>query len=71
MSKSKTKKNQSSGIPLVVFIATMGGAIIGYIIGETALYPKPHPYHWMVALAGLGVGYLVGLLIYRLRGDIL
>ena len=77
MSKSKTKKKNTlakkkdEGIPLVVFMSMMGGGIIGYLVGEMVFYLRPHPAHWAVALAGIILGSLIGLLIYRQRGDII
>lgn len=79
MSKSKTKKKKtlakkkpkSEGIPLVVFMAMMGGGIVGYLGGEMAFYLRPHPAHWAVAFAGIVLGSMIGLIIYRQRGDII
>ncbi len=79
MSKSKTKKKKmpakkkqkSEGIPLVVFMSMMGGGIVGYLGGEMAFYLRPHPAHWTVAFVGILLGSLIGLIIYRQRGDII
>lgn len=42
--------------------------IVGYLIGEVSLSGQPHPLHWAVALVGALLGYLGGLVLFRIRG---
>ncbi len=70
--KRKPPKRQSDdGLPLIVFMASLGGGILGYLAGEMAFYTRPHPVHWTVALGVALLGYLIGQIIYRQRGDII
>ena len=69
--KTSSRKHVSDGPPLIVFMTSMGGGVMGYLAGEMAFYTRPHSIHWTVALTGILLGYLTGLIIYRQRGDII
>ncbi|NOY99486.1 MAG: hypothetical protein GXP40_09870 [Chloroflexi bacterium] len=68
---TKKKQRQEDGLPMIVFVLLAGGGLLGFLGGETIFYTRPHPVHWATALAVALAGYLIGLVIYRLRGDIL
>jgi hypothetical protein len=42
-------------------LALLAGAILTYVTAEIVLATRPHPYHWVTALAG---GLLVGGVVY-------
>jgi hypothetical protein len=66
--RESTPKSSSKGTPLIVLAALATGAISFYFIGFLALQYK-HPIHWALAIVGGIVGWLLGKLIYRLRGE--
>jgi hypothetical protein len=57
--------------PMVVGLWVMGLAFLSYIIARFALYTYPHPYHWASAAAGAVIGFFVGRLWYRWKGDVI
>lgn len=57
--------------PVVVYFSAAGLGLLSYIVARIALDGKPHPLHWASMLAGGVVGYFVGWLLYRWRGDII
>lgn len=57
--------------PLVIYVWIIGLGITSYLIARIALDAQPHPLHWASGLAGAVLGYFVGRLWYRWRGDIL
>lgn len=57
--------------PVVVFFAAFGLGILSYVIARIALDGYPHPIHWASGLVGAVVGFFVGWLWYRWRGDII
>ena len=57
--------------PLVVYVWIIGLGFAGYIIARIALDGQPHPLHWASGLAGAALGYCVGWMWYRWRGDII
>ena len=61
-------KSSSKGTPLIVLLTLVGGAFLFYIIGFLALLNQ-HPIHWGLSIVGGVVGWLIGKLIYRLRGE--
>lgn len=56
--------------PLVIYIWIIGLGSFGYLSGRIAFDSLPHPVHWASGLIGAVVGYFVGWLWYRWRGDI-
>ncbi len=67
---SKLKKPKDRGIPLLILLALSAGAFLGYFSSEIALAHDPHPMHWLVAALGGFTGWLIGKLIYKLRGEV-
>jgi hypothetical protein len=63
-----TPKPSSKGTPLLVLATTAGGAFLTYITGFLT-FQGQHPIHWGLAIGGGVVGWLIGKLIYRLRGE--
>ena len=73
MSKRKTRQSSKGTLPSRKvrftsgdasssgYLAAIGGGIVAYVIGEAVFAARPHPIHWVVALAGAG---LVGLTAY-------
>lgn len=57
--------------PLVVYVWVAGLGFTSYLVARIALDAQPHPLHWGAGLAGAVLGYFVGRLWYRWRGDIL
>ena len=57
--------------PLVVYVWVVGLGFISYFVARIALDGQPHPLHWLSGLVGAVVGYFVGQLWYRWRGDII
>lgn len=68
---TKTIKATRREWPLVVWIAMLGFALSGYVIGRIALNSMPHYYHWASGLISGGVGIAFGWWRYRRKGDIL
>jgi hypothetical protein len=46
-------------------------AVVGYIVGELALAPRPHPFHWSIALIGALLGWAGGRVYFNIKGDII
>jgi hypothetical protein len=67
-STSTTGKSTNKGTPLVVLLASAGGAFLAYLIGFLT-FVQQHPIHWGLAILGGVGGWFVGKLIYRLRGE--
>ena len=57
--------------PVVVIVWTVGLLFLGYVIGRMVLDSYPHPYHWASGLIGGAIGFLVGWIWFKKRGDIL
>jgi len=66
-----TPKPARKDWPLVVYVWISGLGFASYVIARIALDGQPHPLHWAAGLAGAVLGYFVGQLWYRWRGDIL
>jgi hypothetical protein len=57
--------------PVVVYFGTFGIGFLSYVLGRIALGAYPHPVHWASGVVGAVVGYFVGWLWYRWRGDVI
>jgi membrane protein YqaA with SNARE-associated domain len=55
---------------LVVVFSTLGGILLGYFAGQIMFGSGAHAVHWSVAALGGIVGWALGRLYYRRRGDI-
>ncbi len=76
MSKAvKTKKisgkKARQDTPVVVFMWAIGLGFMSYAVARVALDAFPHPIHWASGIAGAVIGYFVGWLWYRRRGDVI
>ncbi len=69
-SKSKVRKLQANW-PVVVYFAMAGFGFASYLVARIVLDGKPHPLHWISGIAGAAVGYVIGWIWYRWRGDII
>jgi hypothetical protein len=58
------------GWPLVVFVWMVSLGFLGYMVFRIALDAYPHPVHWLGGLGGAFIGFGIGWLWYRWRGDI-
>lgn len=64
--------------PLKIRVTAPGSliAVIGLFVGffggyvGSRLLVEPHPLHWLSAFIAAVAGYIIGMLIYRWRGDI-
>lgn len=56
--------------PVVVYLWAIGLTIMSYTVARFGLDGKPHPYHWLAALAGGLAGIPIGWLGFRWRGDV-
>ena len=56
--------------PVVVYVWTIGLALMSYVVARVVLYTYPHPYHWGTAIVGGVAGIGIGWLWYRWRGDV-
>ena len=66
---SNAKARQDT--PVVVYVWAIGLGLMGYLFARILLSSRPHPIHWVAGLAGIVVGYFVGWLWYRWRGDVI
>jgi CHASE2 domain-containing sensor protein len=66
----ENRKKVRKEIPLVVWLWTMGLGFLSYLVARIALYTLPHPVHWTFGAAGLVLGFSVGWLWYRWKGDV-
>ena len=65
------KKKEPDGLPLVVLISIGALTLLGYFAGVVVFAAGPHPAHWILALLGGLLGWMLGSLYYRVRGDII
>jgi hypothetical protein len=66
-----TSSKKREPTPLVAYVWTAGLGLAGYLIARIGLDGFPHPVHWASGLGSGAVGYGIGWLWYRWRGDIL
>lgn len=64
------EKKARKEIPFVVWLWAMGLGFMSYVVARVALNSFPHPYHWASGAAGLVIGFGIGWLWYRWKGDI-
>lgn len=64
------KKKDRKETPLVVWLWTVGLGFFSYFVVRIALDAYPHPIHWASGAAGAVIGFLVGWLWYRWKGDV-
>ena len=64
------KPRTTNGWPAVVYFWTFGLAFSSYVIARIGLDAYPHPYHWLSGLAGGVLGFAIGWIWYRQRGDV-
>jgi hypothetical protein len=67
---SETAIGKQKEWPVVVYMWTIGLAVVSYAVTRAVLDGKPHPYHWAAALLGGLVGIPLGWLWFRWRGDL-
>ena len=71
------KSNKTSGKktrqdwPLVIYLWILGLGLMSYVVARIALGAYPHPIHWISGGVGAIIGYFVGWLWYRWRGDVI
>ena len=70
IARSHNKSKEKQYTPAVVYFWMFGLAILFYLIARVGLAVYPHPVHWVSMLVGGAVGYPVGWLWYRWRGDV-
>lgn len=70
-SKKVIKKKVRQDWPLVVYVWIIGLGFMSYLVARIALAAYPHPVHWASGIIGAIIGYFVGRLWFRWRGDIL
>lgn len=63
-------QNRRTGSNLTT-LTSLGGLAVGlflaYLLGEILLYEQIHPIHWIVAVAGASLGYLVGIFLTLIK----
>jgi len=69
-SKKVSGKKARQETPVVVYVWVFGLGIMSYLIARIALGAFPHPVHWLSGIVGAAVGYVVGWIWYRKRGDV-
>jgi hypothetical protein len=67
----ENKKKIRKETPFVVWLWTIGLGFLSYLVARIALYASPHPFHWASGAVGAGIGFLVGWLWYKWRGDVI
>ena len=77
MTKQTSSNKKVSGLkvrqytPVVVYFGVFGIGFLSYFIARIALGAYPHPIHWASGVVGAVIGYFVGWLWYRWRGDVI
>jgi len=66
----RPQRSKRKETPAVVYVWSLCLAVGGYLIARIALDGSPHPYHWLGGVVGGAVGFPVGGLWFRLRGDL-
>ncbi len=68
--KGKRSRAAQDGPPLVAFVFSAAGILLGYLSGEVIFAARPHPVHWAVGLALGIIGWVAGKIYFRYKGDI-
>ncbi len=55
----------------MVYMWILGLGFMSYLVARIALDAYPHPIHWVSGVVGAVIGYFVGWLWYRWRGDVI
>lgn len=74
MSKKIARKNEKKirkETPLVVWFWMLGMGFLSYLVARIALDAFPHPVHWASGAGGAVIGFLVGWLWYKWKGDVI
>ena len=69
LAKAHSRRTRASW-PLVIYVWVIGLGLTSYLVARIALDGQPHPLHWASGLAGAIIGYPIGWLWYRWRGDV-
>jgi hypothetical protein len=70
--KTDVLERERKETPLVAYFMAFVFALLGYVVlGKIILAARPHPIHWLSAILGGVLGYFLGLLWFRWKGDIL
>lgn len=67
----KDQEKRTKEWPVVVYFWMFGLGALGYILSNVGLSGLPHEYHWATGVIGAVVGFGVGWVWYRWRGDII
>ncbi len=70
-SKKVSHKKARRDWPLVVYMWIVGLGFMSYLVARIALDAYPHPIHWVSGVVGAVIGYFVGWLWFRWRGDVI
>jgi len=70
MSRKSAKTSVKKEWPVVVYLGMFGMGFMSYIITRIVLDGYPHPIHWASGLVGAVIGFFVGWIWYRWRGDV-
>jgi ABC-type branched-subunit amino acid transport system permease subunit len=65
------KKDNHKEVPLVVWVWMFGLGFVSYVVARIVLDGYPHPLHWLSGVVGAVVGFLVGWIWYRWKGDMI
>ena len=66
----ENRKKVRKETPFVVWLWVMGLGFLSYVVARIALDGYPHPLHWAFGALGIVMGYLVGWLWFRWKGDV-
>ena len=64
------KKNKTDRLPVVAAMGVAMGFLVAYLGAEMLMSAHDHPLHWLAAFVGGVAGYLIGMVWYWRRGDI-
>jgi hypothetical protein len=70
-SVQETRNKVRKETPMVVWLWTLGVGFLSYVVARIILDTFPHPVHWASGAIGAALGFLVGWLWYRWKGDVM